>query len=438
MVRFDLSDFFSLHRLLYWRGILWRSQYWPIERQQNLKWKLLSGLLDHCYSRVPYYRETWRLLGLNRADLRSMEDLRRLPVLSKDVVIDRMESLRADNFQQVRAKPIRTAGTTGTPMQVYWDLDSNILELTCNWRHYSWFGYRLGTPFLDIRNFRRHLEDKWAWNWKCRGLETSSLFWDESNIGECRDMLKRRRIRMWRGHPTAIGHLCRLFRKAGIDDVRPDIVVSVAETLPKHERSVIEDWTGRPVGDSYGLIEHTALICQCPAGGYHIAPEYGVVEILKGDGTPAGPGEEGRIVATGLHNRAFPLLRYDTGDFAVASGETCACGRTLPLVKTLRGRVVDRILDAKGNWVSGVHGLFKYYDGIRASQVVQFEAGGLDVYLVPARNYDDGLRTLVASDIRRELGEDMTIRAHVVDEVPFPSTNKFRFVVNRIGKSAAE
>lgn len=403
-----------------------------MQEQEALQWKLLSPLLDHCFEKVPYYRERLRRLGLSRDDFNSLEDLPKLPVISKSDVIECMEAFKADGFERYRPKPLRTAGTTGSPMQVYWDLNSNILELVCTWRHYSWFGYRLGTPFLDLRNYRDHLTGRWAWNWKCRGLETSIRFWDESNVDECARMLKKRKIRLWRGNPTAIHQLSRYFDQAGIRDVKPECIINVGDTLLDYERNFIETWAGIRIGDSYGLTEHTAFLCQCPEGSYHIAPEYGILEILREDGTPAESGQEGRIVSTGLHNLAFPLLRYDTGDCAIQSDGVCACGRTLPIVKDFTGRVADRVFDGRGRLVSSLHRSFKLVNGIRYSQIVQEQPGTLDVYIIPAQDFDPDSPDQIAAKLHRALGDGMTIRVRIVEKLPFPSANKFKFVVNRL------
>jgi phenylacetate-CoA ligase len=178
--------------------------------------------------------------------------------------------------------------------------------------------------------------------------------------------------------------------------------------------------------------EPTALLCQCPEGSYHIASEYGIVEIIKDGGSPAKPGEEGRIVSTGLHNRAFPLLRYDTGDYAISSDETCPCGRTLPIVKELTGRDDDRVLDRNGRKVSSLHRMFRYADGIRFSQIVQYKAGAIDVYIIPAEGFDEGVQARLVEAFHGELADDMEVRIRIVKELPFPSTNKFKFAVNRL------
>ncbi len=432
MIKFRISDFLSPRRLLYWRWILWKSQYYPPEKLLALQWKLLSRLLDHCFDNVPYYRKLFAELGLHRSDFASLEDLSRIPITNKDVLLDHHEEFKADNFERYRPQELLTSGTTGTPLRVYWDIDINVLELTCIWRQFSWTGYRLGEPFLDIHSRILDAPNGYLWNWRCRGLVVSSDNMDASNIERYATILRKYHLKLWRGHPAAINTLCHLLDEAGIDDTKPQYVVTSSEALLDHQRRFIEAWTGVPVCDNYGLMEHNALICQCLEGGYHIASEYGIVEIIKEDGTPAQPGEEGRIVATGLHNKAFPLLRYDTGDYAIQSDRTCSCGRTLPLVERITGRIDDRLLTAEGKWVSGLSSVFYPARGIRIAQLVQEEPRTLDVYLVPARDYSDGVKTFLCADLKRKLGEAMNIRIHLVEEVPFRAPGKFKFVVSKL------
>lgn len=437
MIRFRLQDFSAVHRLAYWRLRLWKTQVAPPGELAALQWRLLSPLLDHCFANVPFYREQAARLELKRSDIRSAADLALLPVIGKSDVYERPESFRADRFIRYRPKPVRTSGTTCSPVTVYWDGPSNIMELAANWRHYSWFGYRLGMPFMDIRNYRQHLTDSWRWNWQCRSLETSIQFWNESNAIECARTLRRYGVRMWRGHSMAIYELCRLFERAGIRDAVPKCIVTVGNMLLDFERAFIERWAGAPVADSYGLTEHTALVCRCPEGGYHIASEYGLVEILRENGDPAAPGEEGRLVSTGLHNRAFPLIRYDTGDRAMASAGVCVCGRTLPLLQKLTGRDNDRMIDKRGASRAGLYRLFREVNGVRYAQIVQERPGSIDVYIVPAGAFGEAERERIRSAFETEMAGAMEIRLRIVTELPVPPGVKFRFAVNRIPDSAA-
>lgn len=428
MIEFRLRDFLAPRRLLYWRQLLWKSQYWPRERQRELQWKHLARLLTHCFAHVPYYRELFADICLKRKEITGIDDLPRIPVLSKDAVRERHDSFKADDFTRYRPRQVPTSGTTGTMMYVYWDLPSNILELMCQWRAFSWAGYRLGEPFLDLRS--RILRDPhgYRWNWKCRGLEISADSVSASSIEQFAAVLRKFAVQLWRGHPSAIDAVCQLLHQAGIDDIKPKGVITASEALLGHQRRSIERYTGVPVCDNYGMVEHSALICQCPQGGYHIASEYGIVEILKEDGSPARAGEEGRIIATSLHNMAFPLLRYDTQDYAVVSDRDCPCGRRLPLIESISGRCDDRLLAADGRWISGLYASTYFLQGIGKSQIVQKEPLAIELYIVPTRDYSEKTEEALLSYLRERLGQAMQITVCRVEDVPYRGPGKFKFV----------
>jgi phenylacetate-CoA ligase len=348
--------------------------------------------------------------------------------------MDHHEEFKADDFGPRRPKKILTTGTTGTPMHLYWDLPSNVVELLSQYRHFSWAGYRLGDPFLDIRSVTFSPPAWYRWNWKCRSLEVSTDDMHTGNVGEYADLLRRFKIKLWRGYPESMDYFIRLLEAAGIDDVRPRAVISVAVNVLDFQRRRIESWSGVPLLDNYGLDEHVALVCQCPHGGYHVASEYGWLEILREDDQrPARPGEEGRIVATGLHNRAFPLLRYDTMDYAMASDRPCACGRSLPLIEKLTGRHADFVLAANGRWVSATSWPLYAVSEVCKSQLVQEREGAVDLYVVPERNYHAALSEVLVREFKKKLGETMAVRIHLVSEVPYPRLGKkFRFAISKL------
>jgi phenylacetate-CoA ligase len=83
---------------------------------------------------------------------------------------------------------------------------------------------------------------------------------------------------------------------------------------------------------------------ECPArAGYHVDADSVIIEIVDDDGRPVRPGQTGRAIATGLINRMMPLIRYELGDLLVASDRRCTCGRTLPMIEGIEGRMKDRI-----------------------------------------------------------------------------------------------
>jgi phenylacetate-CoA ligase len=433
MIEFAFSDFFSPGRLLYWRRLLWRSQYWPADRLEAFTEKLLQRSLDHCLRHVPYYRERAgaKLGALSAQGPRQV--LAQFPVINKFDVMDHFEEFKADHFRSYRPKRILTTGTTGTPMHLYWDLPANIIELMSQYRHFSWAGYRLGDAFLDIRSVTFAAPTWHRWNWKCRSLEISSDDVHAGNIEKYAELLRRYRVRLWRGYPESLDYFARLLDAAGIDDVKPRAVISIAVNILEYQRRCIEAWSGVPLLDNYGLDEHIALVCQCPQGGYHVASEYGWLEIIKDDGCPAQAGEEGRIVATGFHNRAFPLLRYDTMDYAVASDRACACGRSLPTIEKLTGRHADFVLAANGQWLSASSWPFYAASEVRKSQLIQEERGAIDLYIVPEKNYTPAVSAVLVREFKKKLGAAMAVRIHLVREVPYPRPGKkYRFAICKL------
>ena len=436
MEPFKLSDFFLPHRLVYWRFLLWRTQYYPLEKLRDLQWRYLSHLLDHCFKKVPYYRNLFAEMGLSRSDFKSLEDLSLIPILDKDALREQYEAFKADDFSRYHPRPVWTSGSTGTPLKIYWEPRSNVLQFASIWRQFSWVGYRLGEPFLDIRSGHEFEPSQWyRWNAWCRGLEIDPDKLHDSNVMEYAAILRKFKIKLWRGHPIGIHRLCQLFSDAGIEDIKPKYVFTLAEMLFKYQKKFIESWTGLPLLVKYGLNERCVHIFQCPKGGYHISPEQGIVEIIREDGTPARPGERGRIIGTGLHNLAFPLLRYDTRDYATQSDDRCSCGRTLPLIDSFIGRFDDFLLTADGTWVSALAIQLYDIDGVGLTQLVQNDSFSLDVYIVTTSSFCKRTIGQVVNTFKKRLGTSMDIRVHPVKEIPFyKEGEKFKFVISHIKK----
>ena len=134
-------------------------------------------------------------------------------------------------------------------------------------------------------------------------------------------------------------------------------VVTIAETLSPDRRRVIEEYSRAPIINRYGLREFGAWSGQtCSLSGeqIHVNTELVVAEILHQDGSPARPGETGRVVMTDLFNYAMPLIRYDTGDLAVAGSAGCACGRGFPLFGPIQGRSQECLSTPSGRLISPV------------------------------------------------------------------------------------
>jgi phenylacetate-CoA ligase len=239
--------------------------------------------------------------------------------------------------------------------------------------------------------------------------------------------------RIIRGYPSAIDIFARLLREEGIDDIRPVAVVTSSENLLAHQRKNLEEVFGCTVFDTYGLEERSAAGGQCPEGRLHADAEYGIIRALE-NGTPMPVGQEGEFVCTGLHSYAMPLLNYRTNDVGVLSDEKCSCGRGLPIIKSVVGRVEDMIRTPDGRYVagSGLSVAFKYSGGIRLSQITQETIDEMTVKIVRAPSYNEhDLATLMAN-LRDRVGEVIKINIEYVDDIPLTKAGKLKFVISKV------
>jgi phenylacetate-CoA ligase len=241
------------------------------------------------------------------------------------------------------------------------------------------------------------------------------------------------------GYAEALDFLARYLKSRGGNHlgVRPKALMSSAQTLPDSSRRLIEDAFGCRVFDKYGSREFSGIAYECDAhNGHHVVAEGYIVEILR-DGVPVAPGEVGEIVITDLNNTCLPFIRYRLGDLgtAVDPSFACSCGRGLPLVGNIEGRVQSIIQGTHGQYLPGTffaHYLKEFDHAIQRFQVVQERPNAMTFQVVKGGRYSDDVLQEVLSTFRQHLGEDMQIDVEFVDNVQMVRTGKRLASVSRL------
>lgn len=419
------------------RRLLEESQYWPLEGRSAWVRERLRRTLEHAVDQVPYYR---RVLGPVRGlleDACERMDLSPLPMLGRADVRREFDGLRADRSEQYDAVESHTSGSTGTSMRFLLDRGTNILEFASLWRVLNWAGYRFGNRFASLHGRVTRRDRLFEHDRRTRCLYLSSFNFRRENIRLYLERLAAFRPVLLKAYPSSIDLLARWVRADGGTDYRPPAIVTSSETLLDHQREAVRSVFGCPIYDFYGQNERAALISTCEHGRYHIHEEYSFVEIVKEDGRPAAPGETGEIVTTSLHNRAMPLIRYRTGDRAIAGDDTrCRCGRTYRTVERVIGRIEDIVVTPDGRHVGRLDAAFKYSPGIRLSQIVQETPDALDVRIVRAEGYGRRDEAILMRELRNRLGEVIDIHLRYVDSISPGENGKMKFVVSRPGRRA--
>jgi phenylacetate-CoA ligase len=313
--------------------------------------------------------------------------LDRLPVLTRADIAAAGEEFQVPAWRG-RALATRTSGSTGRPMTFYRTAEQESWFWALRFRIWGWGGYRPGDRYLTINlnprtSWKKRLQDRLL---RCAYLTFNADDQDSARICE---VLARRRIRHLNGFSSSLYVLARHMLERGVANPGVTAVTATGDTLYPAYREAVEAAFGVRVLDYYGAGgEGLHLASQCPTSGgrFHLHPENAVTEVLAADG-PAPAGTPGRVVVTQLDNAAMPLVRYDLGDVAVAApaGLLCACGRTLPLLDAIEGRLADLVATPDGAFLVPHFFvvLFKTLRQVHRYQVVQERRDSLRFRLVP-------------------------------------------------------
>jgi phenylacetate-CoA ligase len=413
----------------------------------------LGPLLRHAAENVPFYRDAYRRLGLAPDELRTSIDLTRLPIVSKAVYREHFpDQFRAANVPRYRCLRRWTSGSTGAPFPICLDRQALPRIFASHLFYDSWFDLfpfdryvRIVAPNApepplpaDTPVTVRLRQSAMA------RLQVLYEAWTQKQIpvgqvdGEGAEIVYRG-IEAFRpafvlGYSSALATLADQLLRLGLRLSRPIRgVIVIAELLTPLRRRLIEAYFQAPIVNRYGLRElgsWSAQSCRETPEQFHVNSELVVWESVREDGTPAAPGETGRIVLTDLHNYANPVIRYDTGDLAVVRSVPCACGRGFPLVGPIEGRSQEYLRTPSGKVIRPAM-LERYFfgqdaplDEVRHYQLLQGALGRVRLQIVPGPSFNARSDARLVSDLAQLFGEEAITTIETVTTIPAEKSGK--------------
>jgi phenylacetate-CoA ligase len=273
----------------------------------------------------------------------------------------------------------------------------------------------------------------WRRNPAFNQLYCSVYHLSDANLPAYLDALAAFRPVVLAGYTSAIHRLAQYVLRVGdTDRVRPRAVIVSSETLLPAARADIEEAFGCPVHNAYSLGELVAYVSECDFGSMHVSTEYGVLELLDTDES-AGTGRH-EIIASGLFNRAMPLLRYRTGDTAAPANAACECGRGLPTVDELTGRSDDVVHTPDGTIVgpAPMSLAFQRVPRLRRAQVHQDRIESIRVLVEVDADFTADDESFMVAELAKRLGTALEIEVERVQALPRTSGGKERVVVSTL------
>lgn len=391
----------------------------------------LTEVVARAASDVPFYRRS----GVEGIDFDSLDQLAELPFLTKSQVQRAGRDMISDFYRKRKLTEVHTGGTTGKPLAIY--CDSATLQ-----RNYAFFsrfknwagvsdGARVATFAGRILVPAGSGAPYWRHNRAANTLLFSSYHIGGKTIPAYVQALSDFRPSLIDSYPSSIEAIARYVVEHDITSIRPTAVITSSETLFPAVREIVERAFQCRVFDHYGGAEMAALIAQCEKGTYHVAPEFGVVEILN-NGRTVAPGERGEIVATGFINPVMPLIRYSTGDYAVLGSGVCACGREGTTIERIEGRMDDVIVTPEGNLVGRLDPIFKAVSSLHETRIVQDEVDHVRVEIVVIGAFSSAMEDELRAQLRSRLGPLMRIDMVRVQSIERTGRGKLRTTVNLV------
>jgi len=337
-----------------------------------------------------------------------------------------------------------TGGSTGDPFRFEYTQESYARRTAVMWRGYRWCGTDLGRrtayvwgasmPAPGLRGIKDRLYHR-AFN----RLILNSFEMTEDNLAWYAGQLRRFAPRVIVGYVAPLRMLAQWSNTRGLQLCRPETVITGAEPLTGIDREIIGRAFDAPVHNTYGCREVMLLACECAErNGLHISADHLLAETVDGQGRPVA-GEIGDICITDFHNYAMPLIRYLNGDRATSTDRTCACGRGLPLLESIDGRILDVIVSPDGRTVPGEYFVYVMLDfpDVRQWQVVQKSIDAIEVLIARKQPLTKDERERMSGKIAARMGPLVQIAIKEVTGIPLTASGKRRVTVSEIAQPAS-
>ena len=414
------------------RRFLDSSQWWSRDRVLDFQWTALKTLLAHAFTSVPYLARKYRAAGIALDDIRCWDDVRLLPPLTRTEVNTHGPELCSTAFTGALL-PHATGGSTGAPTRFFRTYESYDWRTATKDRAYSWTGWRAGQRALYLWGAPLGRVTR-GQRWKARLHETvqrqlivNTFSQDDRLWDDVYARARRFRPTLVVGYVSSLDAFAAFLSRTGRTLPGVTGAIAAAEPLFDVARRRIETGLGVGVFNTYGSREFMSIAAECECrDGLHIQAENLIVETRQA--ADDGPSE---ILVTDLHNYGMPFVRYAIGDMGVVKNEACRCGRGLPLLRRLEGRVLDTLRTADGRTVPGEFfpHLLKDIPELAHYRVEQQAIDRLVISAVLNGPLSDRSQSLVRREVTRVFGAGTTCEVRPVTHIPPLPSGKRRVIV---------
>jgi phenylacetate-CoA ligase len=411
-----------------------REPFAPPDEVRAHQFRRLSAMLAHAESKVPYYRELFRSLGIRSRDIRTLKDFAQLPILTKDIIRERWRDLVREDVPLEKLSPHFSGGSTGVPLRFYRERAYMDASDAGTFRNFQQSGWRLGEMIAFFWGSNERLQRMSRAEFELRQRARRMYQFDPFRSGpaEMEEWLRRwpsLGARIAFGYASTVARFAAFIETTGRSVPPLRGVFTTAEKLYPEQREVVARVFGCRVFDLYGSSEVQNIAAECPHGRMHVNADFVVLET---DRRSSRPGAPTALLATSLWNYAMPFIRYRNEDCADLLDEACACGNCFPLMALSVARVSDNFALPDGRVVHGEFFTHLMYgsEGIVNFQFHQTALDRITLWIVPGPAPEGARERAVAAavaQIKALTAAPIEVDVRQTDAIPLSNAGKHRF-----------
>ncbi len=425
--------------LLYYLWKIKKAQRLSPSELEKLQNKKLRTIVKHAYENVPYYHELFNSAKLKPEDIKTKEDLVKIPITTKKIfqrlpITERV----AKGVNINKCIKCRTSGSMGMPLDVFLSKKEMSYRIAMQTRVY---GLNLtekkvnildskplppkGSPATIFKKLKQCLNHLGLWR-----RYYFSLF---EEPGELVSKLSEIKPDVIETQPSTLKLISEFAKKNNITAISPKLIFTRAELLSREDREQIESVFNTKLTNLYGTTEFGIVAWECEKHqGYHINSDIVVVEAIRDDQQVYG--QEGQVICTDLTNYTMPFIRYALGDIVVLSKEKCSCDRNFPIIELVEGRTNDFVTLASGKILSPLLLVLclEKIDGISQYRLVQEKMDTFNVQIIEGQNFTEATIEKIRKKLREILGGNAQINIDMVREIPREKSGKVRPIVSKV------
>lgn len=400
------------------------------EELKNLQEKMMRNIVHFAYHNTRFYKEKFKKAGITPSDIKTLTDMKKIPVTTKDEARANPASLFATGYTEENCIVQQTTGSTGKILPVLHDKQAYSHFFAVGFRMFWDWGYRPWDKTVLIRHDKS--EKMFLEYLGFLRRYYVSIFTSEK---ELINIIKKVNPQVLCAYPSTMQAIMNNLCEGELDSWHPKFINLNSELLTEKVRTQTKETFNCDVFDEYSTYEVVSIAHECPLHRFHIDVDNVIVNFLDAHDEEVSYGDSGRIVVTSLVNKAMPFIRYDLDDIGVPSDEQCVCGRTFPLITLVEGRTDDFLVMPSGVLVSPrkIVPLVEVTRGVREFQIVQEKKDLVTIYVVKDESYSLKEEEKMIDRLKELFKEDVAIESEYVNEIK-RKKGKLRIVYSKVNQ----